>query len=190
MPRTIGEMRARRPHTIRERDPEFAARLAGRIREARVAAGETQASLAEGWCTKAAISAMEHGKALPSLDALSQIADRLGVPIWTFLMDEVTRPASSDDRIRGIEIDRGRVVAELIDGRIVGLPLRAIEGLFDASLRDLDRWRLTAGRRAVEWPDLGIVVGLERFLGGQPDNGATPEQRGRPARRVRRAAID
>jgi len=183
-------MRVRRPHTIRERDPEFVARLSHRIREARAAAGETQASLAAGWCTKAAISAMEGGKTLPSIDALSQIADRLGVPIWTFLTDEVPPSASSADRIRGIEIDRGRVVAELTDGRIVGLPLRSVEGLLDASLRDLDRWRLSAGRRAVEWPDLGIVVRLERFLGMRPDDEATPEQRGRPARRVRRAATD
>lgn len=168
----------------------MAARLASRIREARVAAGETQASLADGWCTKAAISAMEHGKALPSIDGLSQIADRLGVPIWKFMIDDVTPSISGDDRIRGIEIDRGRVVAELTDGRIVGLPLRSIEVLFDASLRDLDRWRLSAGRRAVEWPDLGIVVRLERFLGVQPDSGAIPEQRGRPARRVRRAATE
>ena len=165
-------------------------RLAGRIRSARLAAGATQASLAEGWCTKAAISSMESGKTLPSIDGLSQMADRLGVPIWTFLTDEVPPSVSSADRIRGIEIDRGRVVAELTDGRIVGLPLRSIEGLLDASLRDLDRWRLSAGRRAVEWPDLGIVVRLERFLGVESDDGATPEQRGRPARRVRRAATD
>ena len=50
-----------------------------------------------------------------------------------------------DHRILGNEFDRGRVDAELSDRRIVGLPLRSIEGLVDVSLGDLDRWRLSAG---------------------------------------------
>ncbi|HEV8544765.1 MAG TPA: helix-turn-helix domain-containing protein [Candidatus Limnocylindrales bacterium] len=179
-------MGARRQHSIRVRDPAFVARLASRLRESRLAAGETQASLAEGWCTKAAISALESGKSLPSLDTLSQIADRTGVSIVSFLADEPDAPVSLSARIRGVEIDRGRVVAELTDGRIVGLPLRSIDGLLDASLRDLDGWRLAIGRRAIEWPALGLMVGLETFLGAEAD--APQGHLGRPAKRVRRAA--
>jgi transcriptional regulator with XRE-family HTH domain len=176
-------MRVARQHPISERDPGFGARLGGRLRAARLAAGETQASLAEGWCTKAAISAYECGAAMPSIEALSQIADRTGVSMSSLLADETDGPIALAERIRGVEIDRGRVVAELTDGRIVGLPLRSVDRLLDASLRDLEGWRLLPGRRAVEWPALGVVVGLETFRA--PIAGAAQARPGRPTTRVR-----
>lgn len=179
-------MPPRRLHTIREPDPGFAARLGGQLRDSRLAAGETQASLAEGWCTKAAISAYESGKALPSLDALSRIADLLGVSMSELLADGADGTIPLTDRIRGVEIDRGRVVAELTDGRIVGLPLRSVQGLLDATLRDLEGWRLVPGRRAIEWPALGVEVGLETFRA--PVGAAPQPAHGRPTRRVRRPA--
>jgi len=92
-------------------------------------------------------------------------------------------------RIRGVEIERGRVVAELTDGRIVGLPLRSLEGLLDASLRDLAGWRLGKGRRSIEWPTLGLTLELSALLGGPTDAGVNGSL-GRPARRIRGAATD
>lgn len=179
---------------MRQRDPGLATRVGERLRELRVAAGLTQASLADGWCTKAAISAIEHGRALPSFDTLAHFAERLGIPLANFVAEAPEDQVPVTARIRGVEIERGRVVAELTDGRIVGMPLRSLKGLLDASLRDLASWRLGKGRRSVEWPTLGLTLELSALLRGPTDEGPTDAgangSRGRPARRIRSAATE
>ena len=172
--------------------PDVAREIGERIRRYRTDAKLTQADVSDGWCTKAAISAIETGRALPSLDTLWRIADRLGVPVVVLLADEArleSLPPAA--RIRGVEIDRGRVVVELTDGRIVGAPLSAFEGLFDASIRQLEAWRLLAGRRGVEWPELGVTVNLDDLLGPLAADTRAPKSSGagRPGRRLRRAAV-
>jgi len=174
---------------IRQRDPGLPARVGERLRELRVGAGLTQAALADGWCSKAAVSAFEHGLALPSFDTLAHFAERLGIPMANFVAERPEDKVPVTARIRGVEIERGRVVAELTDGRIVGLPLRSLEGLLDASLRDLAGWRLGKGRRSIEWPTLGLTLELSALLGGPTDAGVNGSL-GRPARRIRGAATD
>jgi tetratricopeptide (TPR) repeat protein len=66
-------------------DRGIATEVGTRIRRARLAAGLTQARLAEGRYTKAYISALENGLSKPSLAALNFIADRLGLPVTQFL---------------------------------------------------------------------------------------------------------
>ena len=58
-------------------DPEGAA-FGVRLREARLRAGLTQAELAGERYTKAHISALEHGLANPSVEALGHLAGKLG----------------------------------------------------------------------------------------------------------------
>lgn len=184
---------SRKRHTLRERDPELPLLIGTRIREFRLAAGMTQAALAEGWCSKAAISSMESAKTMPSIDALSHIAERLAIPLSAFVTpdDGGRAMVGSAAHIRAVEIDRGRVVAELTDGRIVGIPLRSIEGLLDASLRSVGDWRLAPGKRAIEWPALGIRLELTTLLGiGEATADGDRERRGRPARRISAAAVD
>ncbi len=55
-----------------------------RIRELRIRAGLTQAELGSPM-TRSFVSAVEHGRALPSLPALLLIASRLGVPVGELL---------------------------------------------------------------------------------------------------------
>lgn len=59
-------------------DDAHAAILGARIRERRVRAGLTQTELGAPM-TRSFISAVEHGRAVPSLPALTLIAARLGV---------------------------------------------------------------------------------------------------------------
>jgi transcriptional regulator with XRE-family HTH domain len=185
----------RTKHRIRQRDPEFVARIGPRLRGLREAARMTQAQVAEGICTKAAISAIESGKALPSLDLLTQLATRLGVSPVVIIGDDAVGAASLRARIRAVEIDRGRVVAELTDGRIVGVPLTSVPRFLDATLRDLADWRLGTGRQSIEWPALDITLSLESFLSAQQFDGSAetePERakRGRPRRRVGSASTN
>ena len=90
-------------------DSVLAARIGGRIRAARLAAGLTQQQLAAGRYTKAYISALEKGHAKPSMAALDFIAGRLGMPASRFL--------SEDTRWSRIEADLLLAVGPLGRGR-------------------------------------------------------------------------
>src|SRR5918999_1367745 len=72
-----------------------ARRVGGRIREARVRAGLTQAEVARGRYTAAYISALERGLAKPSMAALTFISERLGVAV----RDLVSEDAPSAGRL-------------------------------------------------------------------------------------------
>ena len=66
----------------------LARKIGGRIRQARLRAGLTQAELAKGRYTAAYISALELGHAKPSMAALAFIAERMEVPVPEFLGDD------------------------------------------------------------------------------------------------------
>ncbi len=70
-----------------QQDESFAALLGSRIRELRLRGGLTQTELGSPR-TRSFISAVEHGRTLPSLRALLQMAERLGVPV-AVLLDEL-----------------------------------------------------------------------------------------------------
>lgn len=60
--------------------------LGDRLRQARLARGMSQEALAQPEFTKSYVSAVERGKARPSLKALELMARRLGMPINEFLL--------------------------------------------------------------------------------------------------------
>jgi len=68
-------------------DSALAARIGGRLFDARKRAGLTQHRLAEGRYTKAYVSALEKGHAKPSMAALNFFSQRLGLPPSHFLGD-------------------------------------------------------------------------------------------------------
>lgn len=61
--------------------------LGSKIRTQRKELGMTQASLSEGIVTRNMLSRIENGDACPSLDTLTQLAERLGVSVG-YLLDE------------------------------------------------------------------------------------------------------
>jgi transcriptional regulator with XRE-family HTH domain/Tfp pilus assembly protein PilF len=70
---------------------QVARRVGGRIREARIRAGLTQAEVARGRYTAAYISALERGLAKPSMASLTFLSERLGVAVTDLVAEE--RPA-------------------------------------------------------------------------------------------------
>jgi len=74
----------------------LARKIGGRIRQARLRAGLTQAELAKGRYTAAYISALELGHAKPSMAALAFIAERMGVPVREFVGDDDLAPKRLD----------------------------------------------------------------------------------------------
>ena len=74
-------------------DPLFRRRLGHELRRRRIELGLTQARLGDPM-SKAFVSAVEHGRAVPSLPALRLMASRLDTTIGAFLLaveEESTR---------------------------------------------------------------------------------------------------
>jgi transcriptional regulator with XRE-family HTH domain len=77
-------MRLSRIYQHASRHETEAATLGSRIRQERLRVGLTQAELGSPM-TRSFVSAVEHGRTLPSLPALLLIAKRLGVPVGELL---------------------------------------------------------------------------------------------------------
>ncbi|OLC11767.1 MAG: hypothetical protein AUH44_01545 [Chloroflexi bacterium 13_1_40CM_68_15] len=131
-------MRRRRPA------PMSAAlkKLGDRLREARLAAGISQAQLGAPYFTRAHVSAIELGKIRPAMRSLEHMARKLDKPASYFLDDA--------------DAERARKEHELEVGSIAGLltfagapeALRRAERLLDAgdlTVRESSRLRLYAG---------------------------------------------
>lgn len=142
----------------------LALRIGARIRAARLAAGLTQRQLAEGRYTKAYISALEQGRAKPSMAALDFIADRLGLPPSGFL--------GRDDRWDRLEADLSLAAGEWHEASVAfrsllepakdrGVRAELLTGLAEALCR------LERGRDALAVA--GEAVDLFRALGRHDD---------------------
>ncbi len=172
--------RHHRPHVP---DPALTERIGERVRQLRLERGLTQQALAGGEYTKAHMSAIEKGRVRPSLTTLEYLAERLEVPLAALLVEDASEPVPTLWRIRSVAIEDGRIVGELDDGRIVGIPITWSERLSSATWIELTSWRLLPGRRTVAWPALDVVIDLETFLVGRKGP-PTPSTRGRPRRSV------
>jgi tetratricopeptide (TPR) repeat protein len=117
-------------------------KLGERLREARTAAGLSQAQLGAPYFTRAHVSAIELGKIRPAMRSLEHMAKKLDKPASYFLDDA--------------DVERARGERELEIGSIAGLltfasapeALRRAEKLMDGgglSVRDTCRVRLQAG---------------------------------------------
>src|SRR3989441_13043875 len=131
-------MRRRRPAPL----SAALKKLGDRLREARVAAGISQAQLGAPYFTRAHVSAIELGKIRPAMRSLEHLAGKLGKPASYFLDDA--------------ETERSRKERELEIGSVAGLltfagapeALRRAERLLDAddlSVKEACRLRLYAG---------------------------------------------
>jgi transcriptional regulator with XRE-family HTH domain len=147
-------------------------KLGERVREARIAAGMSQAQLGAPYFTRAHVSAIELGKIRPAMRSLEHIAKKLDRPASYFLDDA--------------EVERARGDRELEVGSIAGLltfasapdALRRTEKLLDAgnlSVRETCRLRLYAGsaqnllqRGGDAIRSLTVAQRLARELGDEP----------------------
>jgi tetratricopeptide (TPR) repeat protein len=77
--------------------------LGERLRQARLERGMSQETLAQPEFTKSYVSAVERGKARPSLKALELMARRLGIPLNEFLV--AVPPTGSDIDIAALDED-------------------------------------------------------------------------------------
>lgn len=158
------------PKKFVRRDPERyrreAAEIGRRIRKRRLELGMTQGQVASDRFSKAYISILEIGRTLPSMTSLNYIAERLGVtPDWLVAKEPDGEVVAMPARIRRAWFDDGRVYVALDDGRAIGLPVERAAKLRAASLDQLGAWTITDFGRSVTWPEIGVELRLDEFLG-------------------------
>lgn len=117
-------------------------KLGERLREARIAAGISQAQLGAPYFTRAHVSAVELGKIRPAMRSLEHMARKLDRPASYFLDD------ADVERVRGERELEISSIAGLLTLASAAEALRRAEKILDAgnlSVREICRLRLHAG---------------------------------------------
>jgi hypothetical protein len=86
--------------------------------------------------------------------------------------------ASSDPRIEHVRITEDEIIAQLVDGRVISVPLAWSWRLAEATPGQRANFRLIGTGQGVHWPDVDEDISVEGMLHG------TPAQRPKPARRA------
>lgn len=83
----------------------------------------------------------------------------------------------TEPRILSVEVTDQAIVARLVDGRVVSVPLEWSWRLKEATRAQRKHWEIIGGGQGVHWPDVDEDISIEGML------------RGVPARRPSRATI-
>lgn len=75
---------------------------------------------------------------------------------------------SSEPLIRTVRVTSTQIVAHLVDGRVISVPLAWSWRLSDATPAQRARHRLIGGGQGVHWPDVDEDLSVEGMLGGTP----------------------
>ncbi len=74
----------------------------------------------------------------------------------------------ADPRIRTIRVTDDSIVAELADGRTIGVPLAWSWRLSEATAEQRANWRLIGSGEGVHWPDVDEDISVRGMLDGIP----------------------
>jgi len=76
--------------------------------------------------------------------------------------------ASNDPRIQDVRVAADEIIAHLVDGRIISVPLSWSWRLSEATLKQRANFRLIGSGQGVHWPDVDEDISLEGMLQGLP----------------------
>jgi hypothetical protein len=71
-------------------------------------------------------------------------------------------------RIRSVSIENEKISAELVDGRVISVPISWSWRLAGATQEQRRRYRLIADGEGIHWPDVDEDISLESMLAGAP----------------------
>jgi len=75
---------------------------------------------------------------------------------------------SSEPRIREVKVTSDALIAYLVDGRVLSVPLAWSWRLSEATPRQRTRFRLIGDGQGVHWPDIDEDISVEGMLHGVP----------------------
>jgi hypothetical protein len=76
--------------------------------------------------------------------------------------------ASSDPRIKTVEVSGERITARLADGRIISVPLAWSWRLAAATPAQRANYEIIGDGQGVHWPDVDEDISAEGMLAGDP----------------------
>jgi hypothetical protein len=82
--------------------------------------------------------------------------------------------SSQADRVaplaRDVWVSNDTLTVELVDGRVLAVPLNWYPRLNHGSDSERSNWQLIAGGIGIHWPDLDEDISVEGLLAGLPSN--------------------
>ena len=75
---------------------------------------------------------------------------------------------STDPKIRDIKVTSDNIIAYLVDGRIISVPLAWSWRLADATLKQRANFEIIGDGQGVHWPDVDEDISVEGMLHGVP----------------------
>ena len=76
--------------------------------------------------------------------------------------------ASTEPRIQDVQVTEDEIVAHLVDGRVISVPLAWSWRLSEATLKQRAHFRLVGTGQGVHWPDVDEDISVEGMLHGMP----------------------
>lgn len=76
--------------------------------------------------------------------------------------------ASSDPRIEHVRVTEDEIIAHLVDGRVISVPLAWSWRLAEATAAQRANFRLIGTGQGVHWPDIDEDISVEGMLHGTP----------------------
>ena len=83
--------------------------------------------------------------------------------------------ASPEPRIKTITVTEDAIIADLVDGRTISVPLVWLWRLSEATLEQRANYEIMGAGQCVHWPDLDEDLSAEGILHGMPAR--RPKQR-------------
>lgn len=75
---------------------------------------------------------------------------------------------SAESRIANVEVTDEAIIAQLVDGRVISVPLTWSWRLSDATPAQRQHWQLIGDGHGVHWPDLDEDISADGMLNGIP----------------------
>jgi hypothetical protein len=76
--------------------------------------------------------------------------------------------ASGDPRIQKVRVTKDEIIAHLVDGRVISVPLAWSWRLSEATPAQRANFRLIGTGQGVHWPEVDEDLSVEGFLHGTP----------------------
>lgn len=74
----------------------------------------------------------------------------------------------ADERVLDVRFDEHSLIVDLMDGRIISVPLAWYPRLFNATPEQRGRWEKCSGGYGIHWPDIDEDLSTEGLLRGAP----------------------
>src|SRR6266581_6187841 len=91
--------------------------------------------------------------------------------------------ADSDPRIQKVRVTRDEIIVDLVDGRVISVPLAWSWRLSDATPAERANFRLIGSGQGIHWPDVDEDISVEGMLHGSPAPRARVQSEHEPAKR-------